>query len=195
MKITVHILISPFGETSERLEQGFEIRKQEFAKKWGFHGYENYPTKHDQIPGTRFLVFSQLNSRGEDVILGTRRITPGNRSHYGALQPGKLAFEQKYKIDHNALPAKLRARLAGKTHFDIRDILPGAIRSPKLNYAEIGGFAIDTHLAHQLFETKSAYLAARNAIYEKTIEVAKDMGVDFVISVAQEKTCSSKRHG
>jgi hypothetical protein len=179
MKITVHTL-----DNSEILNEYFKIREKEFQDKWGFEGYNDWPTKHDKIEGTTFLVFSEKNSKGEDIVFGGRRIVLAERYKDGKPNIGILPFETKYSIKNDKLFEKYPSIL-NKEYFDILNVLPGVLKKP-ISYCEIGGFAIDIKLTKELFPNKNLYVQAREEIYKTTLDVAKDLRQDFAIIVAQE---------
>ncbi|MTH96487.1 hypothetical protein [Roseibium sp. RKSG952] len=188
MKITTHALYGADQLQDNRLIEAFELRNRLFSTQWDFKGYEAYPTLHDLVPGTKILVISTEDQNGVETVFGCVRIVPGLRNPDVDIQPGQLAFEEKYMLQHAKLAKKTSKQLQSKRHFDIRDVLPEVLRSPSLSYAEIGGYAMDTELCKRLFHSKEAYVAARDSLGLKGFQTALEMKLDFVIVVGQEKT-------
>lgn len=180
MKITLHKL-----DDSQRLQEYFKIREEVFCQKWNYEGYSNYPTIHDKMQNTSFLVFSETDNNGNEIVFGGRRIVPVERSNKNThFTGGLLPFETKYKIKHGLFTDKI-PMLKDKEFFDIENIFPN-IKKSTATYCEIGGFAIDITLTEKLFKNKESYIASREKIYLETLNAAKNMNLDFAIIVAQE---------
>lgn len=186
MKTQEHTLLENF-EHNSRLISGFKIRKSRFNEEWGYKGYDDFPTHHDKYDGARFLTFSETDETGEDIVFGMRRIIPALK--YGEkTKIGTLPFETRYMLTQQKDYEKNLNK-----YFSMKNIFPKFKDFSTLNFAEIGGFCIDTNLTKLLFKTRKAYQDALDEIYFQTLNVAKNMNVDIAIVFAQQKNLN-KQH-
>jgi hypothetical protein len=160
----------------------FEARKRAFNDKLGGSEaasyYVSYPDAYDKRPDTIFIVLkAQDPETGKDIVFGGRRL-----AFPAGPRIGTLPFEEGRHRVVDRKKADRFSTLVGKGKLDIGDVIPALKLPEAIRCAEWGGFAIDQTITRRLFD-KEEYVRMRESVYKKSLDIAKDAGIDITVIV------------